>query len=57
MKTVYRIGFEIGGKIELLGGRFESESEAEEMIYRMINGEYSNFYETYIPIKTYEKAN
>ena len=57
MKTVYRIGFEIGGKIELLGGRFESESEAKEMVHRMICDDYSNFYETYMVIRTYEKAN
>lgn len=56
MKTVYRIGFEIGCKIELLGGRFESESEAKEMVNRMLNDEY-NTYETYMVIRTYEKAN
>lgn len=56
MKTVYRIGFEIGGKIELLGGRFESESEAKGMVLDMVNGAY-NTYETYMVIRTYEKAN
>lgn len=56
MKTVYRIGFEIGGKIELLGGRFESESEAKGMVLKMLSGAY-NTYETYMVIRTYEKAN
>lgn len=56
MKTVYRIGVEIDGKIELLGGKFENESEVKKMINRMINDVY-NEHETYIAIKTYERAN